>query len=89
MREIVLHRRAAKYLRRMPKQRQIEMRDVLREVAALEDIGTHSGIRPMSGDMRGWFRLRVGVYRAILKLSVIEVDEVLFVDYIGPRGDAY
>jgi hypothetical protein len=39
--------------------------------------------------MRGWFRLRVGVYRAILKLSVIEVDEVLFVDYIGPRGDAY
>ncbi len=89
MREIVLHRRAAKYLRRMPKQRQIEMRDVPREVAGLEDIGTHSGIRAMRGDMRGWFRLRVGVYRAILKLSVIEVDEVLFVDYIGPRGDAY
>lgn len=32
MREIVLHRRAAKYLLRMPKQRQIEMRDVLRDI---------------------------------------------------------
>jgi mRNA interferase RelE/StbE len=89
MRGIVLHRRAAKYLRRMPKPRQIEIRDVLREVAGLDDIGTHSGMRPMSGDMRGWFRLRVGVYRAILKLSVIESAEVLFVAYIGPRGDAY
>jgi hypothetical protein len=48
MREIVLHRRAAKCLRRMPTQRQIEMRDVLREAAGMDDIGTHSGIRPMS-----------------------------------------
>ncbi len=39
--------------------------------------------------MDGWFRLRVGSYRAILHVSVMENDEVLHVDAIGPRGDIY
>jgi len=87
MREVVLHRRAAKYLRRMPKRRQIEMRDILREIAGLEEIAVNPNIRPLHGNMQGWFRLRVGIYRAILKAD--ETDKVLYVDYVGPRGDAY
>lgn len=43
----------------------------------------------MGGDMAGWSRLRVGSYRAILQVTVIEIDEVLYVDAIGPRGDIY
>jgi mRNA-degrading endonuclease RelE of RelBE toxin-antitoxin system len=43
----------------------------------------------MSGGMAGWSRLRIGSYRAILQVTVIEVGEVLYVDAIGPRGDIY
>ncbi len=41
----------------------------------------------MGGNMAGWSRLRIGSYRAILQITIIEVDEVLYVDAIGPRGD--
>ncbi len=47
MRAIVFHRRAARYLSRMPRD------------------------------------------RAILQLTLMEIDEVLYVDAIGPRGDIY
>lgn len=65
------------------------MRDALREVAELDAITDHPNIKSMSGGMGGWFRLRVGSYRAILQVTVMEIDEVLYVDAIGPRGDIY
>ena len=89
MRAIVFHRRAARYLGRMPRDRAVQVRDALREVAALANIADHPNTKSMSGEMAGWSRLRVGNYRAILQLTVIEIDEVLYVDAIGPRGDIY
>lgn len=88
MRRIILHRRATRYLRRMPRERQTQMVAALEEVAGLDDISTHPGIRKLTGQ-DGWYRLRVGVYRAILQPREDGQVEVLFVDYIGPRGDAY
>ena len=88
MRRIKLHRRATQYLRRMPRDRQTQMVAVLEEVAGYTDINTHPGIRKLTGQ-EDWFRLRVGVYRAILQPQDSGEVEVLFVDYIGPRGDAY
>jgi mRNA-degrading endonuclease RelE of RelBE toxin-antitoxin system len=89
MRAIIFHRRAAAYLSRMPRDRAARMRDALREVALLAAITDHPNIKPMRGGMAGWFRLRVGSYRAILQVTVMEIDEVLYVDAIGPRGDIY
>lgn len=89
MRAIFFHRRAARYLSRMPKDRAAQVRDALREVASLENIVEHPNIKIMGGDLAGWSRLRVGSYRAILQVTVIEIDEVLYVDAIGPRGDIY
>lgn len=89
MRQIVLHRRATKYLRKMPVERCQQMTVALREVAALDDIASHPGVRPLVNDAQGWYRLRVGVYRALIKTKEGAEMEVLLVDYIGPRGDAY
>ncbi len=88
MRQIKLHRRASQYLQRMPRDRQIQMVAALEEVAGYADISTHPNIRKLTAQ-DGWFRLRVGIYRAILKPQESMEVEVLFVDYIGPRGDAY
>lgn len=51
--------------------------DALREVASLPNIADHPGIKQMKGDMAGWSRLRVGSYRAILQVTIIEIDEVI------------
>jgi len=89
MRTIVFHRRAARYLSRMPRDRAVQVRDALREVSALANIADHPSIKLMAGEMAGWSRLRVGNYRAILRVTVIEIDEVLYVGTIGSRGDIY
>ncbi|MBX3740677.1 MAG: hypothetical protein KF712_06790 [Akkermansiaceae bacterium] len=89
MRAVVFHRRAARYLSHMPRDRAMQLRDALREVAGLPNIADHPNIKQMKGDMAGWSRLRVGSYRAILQVTIIEIDEVLYVDAIGPRGDIY
>ncbi|MBG7606706.1 MAG: hypothetical protein IZT59_01555 [Verrucomicrobia bacterium] len=88
MRRITLHRRATRYLCRMPRDRQIQMVASLEEVGSLSDITSHPGIRKLTGQ-DGWYRLRVGIYRAILQPRENDEIVVLFVDYIGPRGDAY
>ena len=89
MRNIVLHKRAEKYLERMPKNRQSQMVEALESVASLEDITQHSGVKPLSGNLNGWFRLRVGGYRALLQLRKNGELEIIYVENIGPRGDFY
>ena len=90
MRKVKLHRRAAKYFRRMPRDRQLQMIASLEEVAAFPDIVQHPSISHMQGNPQGWFRLRVGGYRAVLQSrDEPSLEPVLYVDYIGPRGDAY
>jgi mRNA interferase RelE/StbE len=89
MRRIVLHRRAVKYLRCMPRERQAQLVQALEEIAALQNPCEHPNIKALSGEFAGWFRLRTGVYRSIIQPRVEDADDVLYVDYIGPRGDAY
>jgi len=75
MRAIVFHRRAARYLGRMPRDRAIQVRDALLEVAALDEISTDPNLKLMSGNMAGWSRLRIGSYRAILQITIVELQK--------------
>jgi len=61
----------------------------LDEVAALPDVSTHQNVKPLSGNLAGQYRLRIGSYRAVFELREEGEVEVLFVDFIGSRGDAY
>jgi mRNA-degrading endonuclease RelE of RelBE toxin-antitoxin system len=90
MRQIHLHERnAAKYLKKMPPGRRAQMIATLEEVAKLKDINTHPAVKMFSGIDANVYRLRVGSYRALLRLIDENEIEILFVDRIGPRGDVY
>jgi len=89
MRPIVLHRNAARYLRRMPADRRDQVKIALRELAAAEDPLALPNVTRMSGEWSSCARLRVGRYRAIFHLIDIESVETLEVLAIGPRGDIY
>lgn len=89
MRKIVLHRHAARYLARMPADRQAQIRAALQAVTELANPATHPNVRPMSGEWRGCLRLRVGDYRAIFHCVAEASGELLEVLLIGPRGDVY
>ncbi len=89
MREVLYHRHAARYLKRMPADRKEQVKAAVAEVAALPEVPAHPNVRPMKGDWEGCFRLRVGRYRAIFKLTAAETAELLEVLIVGPRGDVY
>jgi len=61
----------------------------LEEAVVIPDISEHPNISHMQGNPQGWFRLRVGGYHAVLQPRDEPPEKILYVDYIGPRGDAY
>ena len=68
MSEVKVHRHAAKYLQRLPKDSKERIKDVLKrlEVTPLEQ----PDVRHMVGEWAGYHRIRVG------KLRIIFVDDM-------------
>ncbi|ABA56957.1 conserved hypothetical protein [Nitrosococcus oceani ATCC 19707] len=82
---IVVHRRAARYLRKLPQDQQVKIKHVLAQMKN-GPLGL-SGIKSMVGDWAGYRRIRVGNVRIIFWID--ELKNVVYVDHIGPRGDVY
>lgn len=89
MREISYHKRAVKYLRRMPVDRKEQIKAALAQIAALEDPLIDPNVIQMSGEWESCQRLRIGSYRAIYRLVDRDGLPTLEVLQVGPRGDIY
>ncbi len=85
MSKVKVHRHVAKYLQRLPRDSKERIKDVLQALEGnpLEQ----SGVRPMVGEWVGYHRIRIGKFRIIFWFD--EKEDVVYVDYIGPRGDVY
>ena len=86
MREVVYHRRAVRYLRRMPVDRKEQVKAAITDLAELDEPATHPNVKAMSGDWSGCLRLRVGRYRAIFHLVAREEEDLLEVLQVGPAA---
>lgn len=85
MSNVIVHRHAAKYLKRLPKETKDRIKDILKQ---LEDNPLkHSGIKQMFGEWAGYYRIQVGKLRIIFWFDTKE--DIVYVDHIGPRGDVY
>lgn len=73
----------------MPADRQAQIISELETLAEINNISEHPNVIHMQGTPQGWFRLSVGNYRAVLQPRKEYALEILYVDFIGPRGDAY
>ena len=59
----------------------------LRDLTELEHPAQHPQVRAFTGDLKKYFRLRVGRYRVIFAL--LNEKRIIAVVNIVPRGDAY
>jgi mRNA interferase RelE/StbE len=85
MHKVVVHRRAARYLERLPPEDRTRIKSLL---AQLRDRPTrHPGVIPMHGEWSGYWRLRAGGLRVLFWVD--DAKETVYVDHIGPRGDVY
>ncbi len=59
----------------------------LRELAGFDHPIKHPQARALTGDLKDYFRLRIGSYRVIF--AVLNEKKIIAVVNIVPRGDAY
>jgi mRNA interferase RelE/StbE len=85
MHTVVIHRRAARYLKKLPQDQLARIKNVLNQMKT-NPFGL-PGIKAMSGDWSGYHRLRIGNIRVIFLVD--ENRQTVYVDHIGPRGDIY
>ena len=85
MNELVLHRRAARYYRRLPANVKVSLSGKLEKLQ--EDPLNYPGAIKMAGEWSGYHRFRDGNLRVIFYYQVEE--RRIYVNFIGPRGDVY
>jgi mRNA interferase RelE/StbE len=85
MSNVIVHRHAAKYLKRLPKETKDRIKNILKQ---LENSPLkYSGIKQMFGEWAGYHRIGAGKLRIIFWFDTKE--DIVYVDHIGPRGDVY
>jgi len=85
MYKIVVHKRAASYLRRLSAANKERVKNALKTIS--DNPEAHHEVRQMLGEWKGYYRLRVGSYRVVFWID--NEAKTLYVDHIGPRGDVY
>ncbi len=85
MYKIVVHKRAVRYMRKIPSQ---ELNRIKEAISKLMDWPNPAfNIKQMSGDWKGYHRMRVGKVRVIFWPDTD--NKIVYIDHIGPRGDIY
>jgi mRNA interferase RelE/StbE len=77
---------AVKALARMPVDRARLIRTKIAGVAA-DPRGLHTALKPLRGGLAGLHRLRIGDWRAVLRID--DAARVVRVVDVAPRGSAY
>lgn len=85
MSKLVVHERAARYVRRLDARTKAQL------VAKLETLARNpsamAGVKPMAGEWAGYHRLRHGDLRIIFFHD--NTSDTVVIAHIGPRGDVY
>ena len=91
MHRVIFHKRAAKALRRIPKERANQILAAIDDLSGLPDPATHQNVLAMRGQFDGAFQMRVGEYHVIFSTSVDgqETRLIILIADVGSRGDIY
>lgn len=85
MSKVVVHRNAAKYLQRLPKEIKERVKNILEELQ--QGPLQNPSVKHMVGDWAGYHRIKAGNLRIIFWYD--RSEDIVYVDHIGPRGDVY
>ena len=83
--KIVVHKRAVKYLNKLPSHRKNKIKELLNELC--NNPIQYEAVKPMLGEWKGYYRLKIGNIRVIFWID--QAEKIVYVDHIGSRGDVY
>ncbi len=79
--------KAAGYLNRLDPHTREKVTTELKALCLRENPIDHQNVKPLLGEFKGFYRLRIGKYRLIF--SLLKDQRVIAVVNLVPRGDAY
>ena len=79
--------KAEKYYARLSARTRERVKNELEDLSHLDNLFEHQSVKRLTGELRGFCRLRVGKYRIIF--SILEESHAIAVVNIAPRGDVY
>ena len=85
MATLIVHRQAANYLKKLPKIQKEKIKTSPRRLE--ENPLDYPKIKNMVGEWTGYSRIRIGNLRVIYWYD--EIQNTIYIDHIGPRGDVY
>ena len=78
---------AEKYYSSLPSNTRKKIKIKLKELEEQRFPLFYSGVKPLTGKLKGFYRLKIGKFRIIFYL--IEEEKIIAVVNIYPRGDIY
>ena len=78
---------AEKYFKKLDKKRRRKIKEKLLALSRQQDPLENTQVKALTGELKGFYRLRIGDYRIIFAL--LEEEKVIAVVNIFPRGNAY
>jgi len=84
---VELSKDALKYLRKLGKNTSKRILNSIEELEISENPLLHKDVRPLTGKLKGFYRLRIGEFRIIFELD--RESKRIGVHVIVSRGNAY
>ena len=78
---------AEKYFQKLDKKRRERIKERLLKLSKQENPLENPQVKALTGELKGFYRLRIGNYRIIFAL--LAKEEIIAVVNIFPRGNAY
>lgn len=85
MYKVTIHRRASRYLKKLPTPEKENIKKSLRKLAL--DPFHNPNVKHMVGEWKGYHRIRIGNVRVIFWID--QEEKMIYIDHISPRGDVY
>lgn len=82
---VIIHKRAVRYLNSLTGHQRDRIKKSLKDLE--NGINEKTGVKPMTGIWKGYYRMRVGDIRIIFWID--NTLMTVYVDHIGTRGDVY
>ncbi|MFQ5442554.1 MAG: type II toxin-antitoxin system RelE/ParE family toxin [Thermodesulfobacteriota bacterium] len=79
--------KAEGYFTKLDRKLKKRIKKKLFELSEKEDPLTHGDVKPLTGQLRGFYRLRIGEYRIVF--SLVEDKKIIAVVNLAPRGGVY
>jgi mRNA interferase RelE/StbE len=85
--QVRLSSTAEKYYTRLAAQTRERIKNELKSLSNLKNPLEHKSVKRLTGDLKGFCRLRIGKYRIVI--AILEETHTIAVVNIAPRGDVY